>query len=66
MQTYQEVGFSGPLRPDHVPTMEGEENLAPGYDVLGRLFAIGYIKGLAEGADKVGSRYVTVRETTID
>jgi mannonate dehydratase len=54
MQTYQEVGFSGPLRPDHVPTMEGEENLAPGYDVLGRLFAIGYIKGLAEGAAKTG------------
>jgi mannonate dehydratase len=52
MRTYQEVGFDGPLRPDHVPTMEGEENLAPGYDVLGRLFAIGYIKGLAEGAAK--------------
>jgi mannonate dehydratase len=32
--------------------MEGEENLAPGYAVLGRLFAIGYIKGLAEGAAK--------------
>ena len=52
MRTYQEIGFAGPLRPDHVPTMEGEENLAPGYDVLGRLFAIGYIKGLAEGAAK--------------
>lgn len=52
MRTYHELGFDGPLRPDHVPTMEGEENLAPGYDVLGRLFAIGYIKGLAEGAAK--------------
>ena len=52
MRTYHEIGFDGPLRPDHVPTMEGEENLAPGYDVLGRLFAIGYIKGLAEGAAK--------------
>ena len=50
MRTDQEIGFDGPLRPDHVPTMEGEENLAPGYDVLGRLFAIGYIKGLTEGA----------------
>ena len=52
MRTYQMIGFDGPLRPDHVPTMEGEENLAPGYDVLGRLFAIGYINGLAEGAAK--------------
>src|SRR5215211_7082241 len=50
MRTYQEIGFDGPLRHDHLPTMEGEENLVPGYDVLGRHFAIGYIKGLAEGA----------------
>jgi mannonate dehydratase len=61
MRTYQEVGFGGPLRPDHVPTMEGEENLAPGYDVLGRLFAIGYIKGLAEGAAKSGVDGETAR-----
>jgi mannonate dehydratase len=52
MRAYQEIGFDGPLRPDHMPTMKGEDNLAPGYDVLGRLFAIGYIKGLAEGAAK--------------
>jgi D-mannonate dehydratase len=35
--------------------MEGEENLAPGYDVLGRHFAISYIKGLAEGAAKTAA-----------
>jgi hypothetical protein len=29
-----------------------EKNLAPGNSVLGRLFAIGYIKGLAEGVAK--------------
>ena len=52
MRTYQEIGFDGPLRPDHLPTMEGEGILVPGYDVLGRHFAIGYIKGLAEGAAK--------------
>jgi mannonate dehydratase len=40
MRTYQKIGFDGPLRPDHLPTMEGEENLAPDYDVLGRVFAI--------------------------
>ena len=52
MRAYQAAGFSGPMRPDHVPTMAGEENGHPGYEVLGRLFAIGYIKGLAEGVEK--------------
>lgn len=46
MQTYREIGFSGPLRSDHVPTMHGETNDRPGYGVLGRLFALGYIRGL--------------------
>ncbi len=52
MRAYKEAGFSGPMRPDHVPTMAGERNGEPGYEVLGRLFAIGYIKGLAEGVEK--------------
>lgn len=52
MRTYKSAGFTGPMRPDHVPTMAGEENGDPGYEVLGRLFAIGYIKGLAEGVEK--------------
>jgi len=34
------------MRPDHVPTMEGESNSRPAYETLGRLFAIGYIRGL--------------------
>ena len=38
------------LRPDHVPTMEGDSNDNPAYSALGRLFAIGYIKGLRESA----------------
>ena len=54
MQAYQEVGYHGPVRPDHVPTMAGEDNSLPGYEVLGRLFAVGYIKGLMEGVDKSG------------
>ena len=45
-------GFTGPLRPDHVPTLAGENNGEPGYEVLGRLFAVGYITGLAEGVEK--------------
>lgn len=53
MQAYQQVGFSGPLRPDHVPTMAGEDLVAPGYDTLGRLYAIGYIKGIHESVQKL-------------
>jgi mannonate dehydratase len=53
MQAYYDVGFRGPIRPDHVPTITGyEENEHPGYNDLGTLFAIGYIRGLMEGAAK--------------
>ncbi|MCA9064039.1 MAG: mannonate dehydratase, partial [Planctomycetaceae bacterium] len=38
----------GPLRPDHVPQLEGEDDGEPGYTMLGRLFAYGYIRGLLD------------------
>jgi len=50
MEAYRQIGFSGPMRPDHVPTLEGESNDRPGYETLGRLFAIGYIRGLEQSA----------------
>lgn len=56
MRAYRTHGFAGPMRPDHVPTMAGEQNGEPGYEVLGRLFALGYIKGLAEGMEKTVAR----------
>ena len=46
MKAYKEVGFDGPLRSDHVPTMAGEDNKHFGYEMKGNLFGIGYIKGL--------------------
>lgn len=52
MKTYFEVGFSGPMREDHVPTVEGDSNDHPGYSEYGTLFAMGYIKGLIEAARK--------------
>jgi len=52
MKAYYEVGFRGPLRPDHVPTVVGDSNEHPGYSNLGTLFAIGYIKGLMEAVAK--------------
>jgi mannonate dehydratase len=48
MEAYRDVGFDGVLRPDHVPTMEGDDNDRPGYSSIGRLFALGYITGLRE------------------
>jgi mannonate dehydratase len=50
LRAYREIGFEGVLRPDHVPTMAGEGNANPGYEAMGRLFAIGYLKGLREAA----------------
>jgi mannonate dehydratase len=38
------------MRPDHVPTMAGEDNSNPGYHTNGRLFAVGYMRGLREQA----------------
>jgi mannonate dehydratase len=48
MRAYRDIGFDGPLRPDHVPALEGETSKSFGYAALGRLFAIGYITGLRE------------------
>jgi mannonate dehydratase len=49
----KEIGFNGPLRPDHVPTMAGEDLVAPGYDTLGRLYALGDIKGIHQAVSKL-------------
>jgi mannonate dehydratase len=48
MRAYRDIGFEGVLRPDHVPTVEGDNNDRPGYSSFGRLYAIGYIRGLRE------------------
>src|SRR2546427_9216792 len=36
MRAYQEIGFEGVLRPDHVPTLEGDSNDNPCYSSVGR------------------------------
>ncbi|WP_428939870.1 mannonate dehydratase [Fontivita pretiosa] len=48
MRAYKDIGFEGVLRPDHVPTLEGDSNDNPCYSSIGRLLAIGYITGLRE------------------
>lgn len=51
MRAYREIGFSGPIRPDHVPQLYGEDDGEPGYTMLGRLFAYGYIRGLMQATE---------------
>jgi mannonate dehydratase len=46
LQVYHDGGFTGPIRPDHAPTMEGESNDTPGYAMIGKVFAIGYMIGI--------------------
>jgi len=48
MRAYKDINFEGVLRPDHVPTVEGDSNDNAGYSSFGRLYAIGYIRGLQQ------------------
>ena len=52
MKVYVRNGIDVPIRVDHVPTLKGESSTLAGYDALGRLFAIGYLKGILESVDK--------------
>lgn len=48
MKLYRSCGVNVPIRVDHVPTMVGETVVNQGYDAQGRLYAIGYLKGILE------------------
>lgn len=45
IQVYREIGFHGPIRTDHAPSLAGE-GTGSGYEMMGHIFAIGYLKGL--------------------
>jgi mannonate dehydratase len=62
LKTYDDAGIDAFIRVDHVPAMEGEHVAAEalnagtagsavtvGYETMGRLFAVGYLKGLLKG-----------------
>lgn len=51
MRAYRDIGFTGPMRPDHVPQLLSEDDGEPGYTMLGRLFAFGYIRGLMHAVE---------------
>lgn len=56
MKAYYDIGYKGPIRPDHVPTMAGDNNDRPGYSTIGTLFAIGYMRGLMESINKSANK----------
>ena len=51
MQANRDVGFGGTIRPDHVPMYVGEQG-EPGYTMLGRLYAYGYLRGLMQATER--------------
>ena len=48
LRLYKKCGVDVPIRVDHVPLMAGESREVAGYTALGRLYAIGYLKGILE------------------
>ena len=52
MKLYHELGFDGPIRPDHVPTIVGDKHDHPGYTLYGNFYAVGYMKGLIEAVER--------------
>ena len=46
----KDIGYDGTIRPDHVPSMLGDSNENPGYEMQGRLYAAGYIRGLIQSS----------------
>lgn len=48
LKLYKDCGIDAPIRVDHVPLMAGEKQELAGYTALGRLYAIGYLRGILE------------------
>lgn len=48
IRAYREIGYDGLVRTDHAPVMAGEQGDNPAYEMLGHIFATGYLKGLLE------------------
>jgi mannonate dehydratase len=60
LKLYHEAGYTGPMRPDHAPTMRGEANDRPGYAMQGKILAIGYMMG---AMNALGIPYVQQNST---
>ncbi|MCX7714408.1 MAG: mannonate dehydratase [Clostridia bacterium] len=53
MKTLYEIGFNGPVRPDHGRMIWGEVAM-PGYGLYDRALGVCYLNGLAEAIEKAG------------
>ncbi len=51
IKLYKKFGIEVPIRVDHVPTLKGEHTAMAGYAAMGRLYAIGYLKGLLQSTE---------------
>lgn len=51
MKAYKEIGFDGPMRPDHGRMIWGEQG-RPGYGLFDRALGAVYLNGLWEGLNK--------------
>ena len=51
IRLYKSCGVDVPIRVDHVPLMAGEKQELAGYTASGRLFAIGYLKGILQSTE---------------
>jgi mannonate dehydratase len=52
MRAYREIGFEGVIRPDHAPFLAGAGDTGEptGYEMRGKIFAVGYMRGLIEAS----------------
>lgn len=46
------TGFDGYVRSDHAPLMAGESAANDGYAMTGHIFAVGYLRGLSQAAER--------------
>lgn len=51
-----ETGFDGPIRSDHAPLLACDDAANDGYAMEGHIFAMGYLRGLAEAASRSCAR----------
>lgn len=58
MKAYYDVGFYGPMRPDHAPKVQGDDRFGGSdqYFQLAKVLALGYMKGLAQSSEKALAR----------
>jgi mannonate dehydratase len=54
-RAYRDIGFDGPVRPDHAPALDGDHvhtgsvsGINVGYEANGMIYTVGYMKGLMQ------------------